>query len=405
MTNEQPLADVKVFDLMWAIAGPLATRVLADHGATVVRVESARRPDVCRTLAPFLDLPPGPESSALFHNMNAGKLMLALDLGTVAGRTVALDLVRWADVVAEAFLPGTMQSWGLDYESLRRLKPDLIMVSTCLMGQTGPLAHYAGFGNLAAAITGFTYLCGWPDRAPAGPFGAYTDYVAPRFLAASVLAALDHRRRTGEGQHIDLAQAEASLHFLAPAVLDYTANGHVQTANGNRDRDDAPHGVYPAAGADSWIAIAVADDTQFAALCEVIGRPELAGDVRFASPAVRRRHQDALDEYIAAWTRERSAGETEAALQACGVPASAVQNSRDLLDDPQLAHRGHFVRLSHPTLGTTTVEGARARLSRTPARVAGSAPTLGRDTQHVLRAILGYDDQRIAELTAAGALA
>jgi crotonobetainyl-CoA:carnitine CoA-transferase CaiB-like acyl-CoA transferase len=405
MADERPLADVKVVDLMWVVAGPAATRVLADYGATIVRVESARRPDACRTLAPFLTLPPDPENSVLFHNMNAGKLMLALDLATPEGRAVALDLVRWADVVAESFSPKAMHAWGLDYESLRAVKPDLIMLSTCLMGQSGPLASLAGFGNLAAAITGFTHLCGWPDRPPAGPFGAYTDYIVPRYNAAVVLAALDHRRRTGEGQFIDLAQAEAALHFLAPAALDYTVNGRVQAACGTRDPEAAPHGVYPAAGDDRWIAIAVHDDAQFAALCDVIECPDLATDPRFATRAARLTHQDALDAHVTAWARQRDAHDAERALQARGVPASAVQNSRDLLADPQLAERGHFVRLTHPTHGTTTVEGSRFRLSRTPARMESAAPTLGRDTQYVLRTLLGYSEERIAQLSAAGALA
>jgi crotonobetainyl-CoA:carnitine CoA-transferase CaiB-like acyl-CoA transferase len=405
MADELPLAGVKVLDFMWVAAGPAATRVLADYGATIVRVESGRCPDASRTLAPFLNLPADSEDSVLFHNMNAGKLMLALDLAMPEGRAVALDLVRWADVVAEAFSPKAMRGWGLDYESLCAVKPDIIMLSTCLMGQSGPLASLAGFGNLAAAITGFTHLCGWPDRPPAGPFGAYTDYIAPRYIAALLLAALDHRQRTGEGQLIDLAQAEAALHFLAPAVLDYGVNGHIQTPRGNRDLEAAPHGVYPAAGDERWVAVAVHNDAQFAALCDVIGRPDLPHDPRFATCLARLAHQDALDEHVAAWSRQRDAHDAERALQARGVPASAVQNSRDLLADPQLAERGHFVRLTHPTRGSTTVEGSRFRLSRTPARMPSAAPTLGGDTQYVLRTLLGYTEERIAELGAASVLA
>jgi len=398
------LADVKVLDLMWAIAGPVATRVLADYGATVVRVESTRRTDICRTVAPYHELPPEPESAVLFHNMNAGKHMITLDLTTPAGREVVLDLVRWADVVCEAYTAGTMRTLGLDYETLRTVKPDVVMFSTCLMGQTGPLATYAGFGNLAASLTGFGNLCGWPDRAPAGPFGAYTDYVAPRFGLATILAALDHRRRTGEGQHIDLAQAEASIHFLTPAMLDYTVNGRVHGCVGNDDPDAAPHGVYPAAGDDRWVAIAVRDDADFAALASVIGAAELVRDPRFATAEARRTHREALDEVVAAWTRAREAGDVATALQAAGVPASLVAASEDLVADPQLVHRGHVVQLEHPTYGTTPVEGSRFHLSRTPAEVAGPAPTLGRDNQWVLETILGYDAERVTELVAAGAL-
>jgi benzylsuccinate CoA-transferase BbsF subunit len=248
---------------MWALAGPGATRTLADCGARVVRIESTSRLDVCRTLNPWLNGEIGPENSAIFHSTNAGKRMLTLDPTTPEGREVVLDLVRWADVVTESFSPRGMKGFGLDYETLREVKPDLIMLSTCLMGQTGPLARFAGFGNLAAAISGFHELTGWPDRDPAGPFSAYTDYIAPRYNAIAVLAALEHRRRTGQGQHIDLSQAEAALHFLAPAMLEYTVNGTIPSRVGNRDGELAPHGVYPAAGDDDWVAVACRDDADW----------------------------------------------------------------------------------------------------------------------------------------------
>jgi crotonobetainyl-CoA:carnitine CoA-transferase CaiB-like acyl-CoA transferase len=401
---EGALADVKVLDLMWAIAGPAATRVLADYGATVVRIESTTRTDICRTVAPYRDLPPGPESAVLFHNVNTGKHMMTLELGNPAGREVLLDLVRWADVVTEAYSAGTMRSLGLDYEALRAVNPGLIMFSTCLMGQTGPLATYAGFGNLAASLTGFGNLCGWPDRPPAGPFGAYTDYVAPRFGLAAILAALDHRRRTGEGQHIDLAQGEAAIHFLAPAMLDYTVNGRIDEAVGNDDSEAAPHGVYPAAGDDRWVAIAVRDDAAFATLARLMEQPALATDPRFATADARRAERAALDAIVSAWTRAQDPFALETAQQAAGIAAGVCANSADLLADPQLVHREHVRQLEHPTYGTTPVEGTRFRLSRTPATIGGAAPTLGRDNQWVLETILGYDEARITELVIAGAL-
>jgi crotonobetainyl-CoA:carnitine CoA-transferase CaiB-like acyl-CoA transferase len=398
------LADVKVLDFMWVMAGPAATRVLADYGATVVRVESTRRIDTARTLAPYRGGALGPENSGCFQNLNAGKRMLTLDPTRDAGRRVVLDLVRWADVVTESFAPGTMARWGLDYPALAAVKPDLVMLSTCLMGQTGPLARFAGYGNLAAAISGFSNLGGWPDRAPAGPFSAYTDYVSPRFIAIAILAALDHRRRTGEGQYVDLAQAEASLHFLAPALLDYEVNGRVAGRIGNRDPAHAPHGVYPAAGEDRWIAIAVTTDDEWAALCAVMDRPELADDPRLRDAAGRRAHADWLDDVVAAWTAPRDAASVEAALQARAVPAHVVQTSRDLVRDPQLLHRGHFVSVAHPMGGTTVIEGSRFALSRTSAAFPESAPSFGGDNELVLREILGYDDDAITALVEAGAL-
>lgn len=404
MPHDLPLADVNILDFTWVMAGPAATRVLADYGATVVRIESSRRLDTGRTIGPFHDGQPDLEHSGLFHNVNAGKLGLTLNLARDAGRAVALDLVRWADVVTESFSPKAMRAWGFDYASLRQVKPDLIMVSTCLMGQNGPLAQFAGFGNLAAAISGFFSLTGWPDRPPAGPFGAYTDYVAPRFTAIAILAALEYRRRTGQGQYIDQSQAESALHFLTPALLDYTVNGRCQERVGNVDAHLAPHGVYPAAGHDAWLAIAVNHDAQWQALCAVIERPELAHDTRFATQAARLAQRDPLDMLLAAWTQMQDAHTAEAALQRRGVPASAVQNSQALYNDPQLLQRGHFVELSHALHGTTTVEGSRARLSRTPARVERAAPTLGQDNQYVLETILGYSPEHIAALTAAGVL-
>ncbi len=399
-----PLEGVKVLDLMWVMAGPGATRILADYGATVIRVETGKRIDTARTLVPFVTGQPGPENSIRFHDMNAGKLGVTLDLGKPEARAVVLDLVRWADVVAESFSPKVMRGWDLDYELLRKLKRDIIMLSTCLMGQTGPLSGFAGFGSLAAGISGFYDLTGWPDRPPSGPFGAYTDTIAPRFTAIAILAALDHRRRTGEGQYIDQSQAESALHFLGPALLDYTSNGRVQTRAGNRDPRMAPHGVYPAAGDDRWVAIAAKDGEQWRALCDAIGKPELAGDERFATVEARIANETQVDEIVAEWAHGQDAFEIEAALQFRGIAAHVVLNSADLYADPQLQHRGHFVEVEHPLHGTITVSGSHFRLSRTPARITKAAPMYGEHNRYVLERILGYPPERIAELAASGAL-
>ncbi|MEE9276931.1 MAG: CoA transferase [Dehalococcoidia bacterium] len=404
MPEQGALADVKILDFMWVIAGPTATRVLADYGATVIRVESQTRVETARTLQPFHGGEAGPENSGMYGNYNAGKLGLTLDMGKEEARDVVRDLVRWADVVAESFSPKAMRAWGLDYESLTAIKPDIVMLSTCLFGQTGPLSRIAGFGTMGAALSGFVNLAGFPDRDPIGPFGAYTDFVAPRFTVASILAALDHRDRTGEGVYIDQAQAESSLHFLSPALLDYSVNGRVAARDGNRDPDMAPHAVYPAAGDDSWVAVAARDENEWQRLCATIGRPELVDDPRFASLGDRKKNEDALNEVIAEWTSRRPAAEVEATLQAQGIPAHTVQSGSAVYADRQMQHRGHFVELEHPIHGTTVVEGSRFKLSRTPAAYRGSAPTYGRDNEHVLKEILGYDDERVTELIVAGAL-
>ena len=265
-----------MLDLTWVVAGPLTTRLLADHGATVVRIESEKRLDAVRGGGPFLAGKTGLEDSAGWHNYGAGKRSLQLDVSHPAATPVIHDLVRWADVVIESFTPGVITALGFGYDVLRDINPSVVMCSTSLMGQTGALATFSGFGNLAAALTGFYEITGWPDRSPAGPFLAYTDYIAPRFAALAALAAVDHARRTGEGQHVDIAQGEAALHLLAPALLEWTVNGRVVTRRGNDDATYVPHGVYPAAGTDRWVAIACQDDGQWRRLTTLLDRGDLA---------------------------------------------------------------------------------------------------------------------------------
>ncbi|MGA2410870.1 MAG: CoA transferase [Candidatus Binataceae bacterium] len=405
VSNGKPLEGLKVVDLFWAMAGPASTRALADYGATVVRIESSHRLDTCRTIGPYINNKAGINTSGIFINLNAGKLGVTIDLGKEEGREVFRDLVRWGDVVTESFSPKAMRAWGLDYEALRAIKPEIIMVSSCLMGQTGPFSRFAGYGNLAAAMCGFGNLCGWDDRPPAGPYGSYTDCVAPRFTIASILAALDYRRRTGLGQYIELSQAEASMHFLAPALLDFSCNGNVLAPMGNRDRGCAPHGVYPCAGEDSWIAIACETEEQWSCLSEIIKHEDLALKQQlFASLAGRLANQEILDSIIANWTKRFDALELESMLQARAIPASKVAASADMHSDPQLAARGHWIEVEDSTLGKITVERSSYNLSRTPAKVERPAPALGADTSHVLETILGYSRTRIDELAARGVL-
>ncbi|MFN0092556.1 MAG: CaiB/BaiF CoA transferase family protein [Acidimicrobiales bacterium] len=397
LTGGRPLEGLKVADFMWVFAGPFASRNLADLGATVVRVESSRRLDTLRTAGNFQDDKIDPDWSMQFTNVNAGKLSIALDLATPGGREVAVDLVRWADVTMESFTPKAMAGFGLGYESLRAHKPDLIMTSSCLMGHYGPEASLAGFGTMAAAVSGWFHVTGWADRPPCGPFSAYTDYVSPRFLLLAVLAALEHRRRTGLGQYIDLSQAEASLQFMADAVLDCTANGRVAARHGNDDAVYAPHGVYRAAGVDRWVAVAVTGDGPWRELCRIIERPDLAE----LGEAERRARRRELDDAVEAWTSRLPAEEAEARLVSRGVAAHQVQNTVEAWNDPQLRHRGHFQRTPHAVMGETWVEGSRYRLSRTPARV-GPPPSLGEHNWAVLTEVLGYDDERAAALAASG---
>ncbi|MFN8616854.1 MAG: CoA transferase [Dehalococcoidia bacterium] len=399
-----PLAGVKVADFTWVMAGPAGARYLADYGATQVKIESTTRIDTARTLQPSFAGQPGPERSGIFANVNAGKLGLTLNLALPEGRDLALRLVRWADVVTESYTPRNMRSWGLDYDSLRKVKPDLIMLSSCLGGQYGPHADLAGFGTMGAQLAGFGELAGWPDRPPAGPFGAYTDYIAPKFTAAAILAALDLRRRTGEGQYIDLSQSECSQHFIAPALLDFQVNGHVLKRMGNRSLVHAPHGVFPCAGDDRWVAIAVENEPQWHRLREAIGNPEWAAAPELQSSAGRLSRQDELERGLAAWTRERSCDEVETILQSHGVPAFRSATSEDVLADPQLAHRRHFISADHAELGPVTIENSRFILSDTPAAIRRAGPVFGQDNEYVLRQLLGLSEDEVVEYIAAGAV-
>lgn len=399
-----PLAGVNVLDFMWVMAGPAGSRYLADYGATQIKVESTTRIDTARTLQPFMDHQAAPERSCIFANVNAGKLGLTLNLSIPEGRELARRLVKWADVVTESYTPKAMRNWGLDYESLRAIKPDIIMLSSCLGGQYGPWSELAGFGTMGAQLAGFGELAGWPDRPPAGPFGAYTDYIAPKFTALAIAAALDHRRRTGEGQYIDLSQAECSLHFITPAVLDYTANGRVLKRNGNASPEHAPHGVFPCLGADRWVAIATESEDQWRGLCEALGQASWATKPEFATNAARLVHREELEACIAEWTRAREQVEVETVLQQHGVPVYRSATSEDVIADPQLAHRGHLLTVEHAELGPVVIENARAIFSETPAQIHRAGPIYGQANDYVLREILKLSDDEVVEYLAAGAL-
>ena len=397
--RERPLEGLKVLDFMWAVAGPTFSRILADAGATVIRVESSVRLDACRTFLPFINNDPGPENSALFNNMNAGKLGITLNPGTPAGLEVAHDLFRWADVVCEAYTPRAMRSWGLDYDNVREINPSVVMLSTCLFGQSGPLANFAGYGNLSGAMAGFYNITGWPDRAPVGPYGAITDYTSPHPALASLLAAVDQQRRTGEGRYIDFSQAEASIHFIAPAVLEYLRNGTVVAGRGNASDDCCPHGVFPAAGDDRWVAVVAQDDDAWATLARLVGCDDLAT----MSVVDRLERRAELEAALAAWTSKLDEAEVERQCQAAGVAAHRVQNSPELAVDPQISHRRHWVEVPHSTHGSTIIEAPRFTMSRSRVWPEVASPALGEHLYEVLTEHLGYDGDRIAELAAAEA--
>lgn len=392
------LAGVNVLELGAGAAGPLATKVLAEHGARVIRVESARRPDFLRALFLSPQNPHGLDGSPMYVLLNPNKECVTLDLSKPAGLALVRRLVQWADVVCENFAPGVMAKWGLDAEALRRLKPELVVASGCLFGQTGPQRSYPGFGGQGSAIAGFNHLTGWPDREPHGPYGTITDSLSPRYLALAIALALLHRRRTGEGSQIDLSQIEAGVYSLSEMVVRCSATGEVVTRAGNRREGCAPHGVYPCAGDDRWIAIEVRCDAEWEALVGELGSPAWARGDRFADV-------DALDRRIADWTRGQEALALAERLQAAGVPAAPVQDFQALLDDPQLAHRGHWVRLRHAHLGELRFERCGFRLSEAPGALRTPGPNLGEHDAEVLGGVLGLDAAEIARLAEEGVLA
>jgi crotonobetainyl-CoA:carnitine CoA-transferase CaiB-like acyl-CoA transferase len=398
----RPLGDLKVLDLAWVVAGPAIGRSLADYGATVVRVESSVRIETARLMGPFPGGARDPQRSALYETYNTGKLGLVLDLGQEAARQVVRDLALWADVLVESFAPGQMARWGLSPEVLRQANPRLIGVSTSLMGQTGPFASFAGYGNVGAAVAGYQNLVGHEGALPIGPFGPYTDFVGPRFGLVALLAALEHRRRTGEGCWLDVSQAEAGIQFLGAEVAQGAATGRYPTSKGNRDAHFSPHGVYRCAGEDAWVAIVARTDDEWRRLAALIGGE--AQNPAFETLEGRKADEDRLDALVEPWTRPQTADEVELALQAIGVPAHRASTSADLVADPQLEARGHFVRLAHPLGGESVVDASRYRLSETPAAYERAAPHFGRDAQAVLGGILGYGEDRIRNLESAGVL-
>ena len=394
-----PFAGIKVADFAWVGVGPISSKYLADHGATVVRVESENRPDVLRGGTPFKDAVPGWNRSQFFGDFNTSKLGLALDMKLPEAHAIAKRLIAWSDVMIESFAPGAMARMGLDYDHVRQLNPGIIMVSTCLMGQTGPARAMAGYGYHAAAIAGFYEVTGWPDEDPCGPWTAYTDTIAPRFVSTILAAALDRRRRTGEGCFIDLAQLEAALHFLGPEILDCQVTGRSVTRIGNRDRFRAPQGCYQCAGEDAWLAVAVDTDEQWRGLRRVIGCVS-----EYPTNAERLAAHDVIDEALTTWTTSRDAESAMRELQAAGVPAGLVQRSSDLLADPQYAHRGFYRYLEHGEMGRIPYAGHQYRIAGYDNGPRGPAPMLGEHSFEVLTELLGLSEEELSEAFASGAI-
>ena len=390
------LAGTRVLDLTWVLAGPYATKILADHGAEVVKVESRHRPDASRFAAALhfsRDPARHPDTSGYFNNFNRNKRSLALNVDAPGGLDLLRRLCRVSDVVIENFSAGVMARWGLDHAGLCALRPDAILVSMAGMGHTGPWRDHVTYADAVMAIAGLTGQMGFPGREPAGFTFGLGDMVAGAHAALGALAALEYRDATGRGQHVDLSQVEAVASHLGTSVLELTAMGHRPEPSGNRHPAMAPHGAFPCRGEDRWVAIAAVDDACWRALCGLMARPDLAADATYATLAGRQAHTDAIEREVAAWTRQLDAEDVMARCQAAGIAAGVVQDARDLVEsDPQLRARGFYQPVAHPVAGTFLHEGVVPRLADTPGAIWHAAPRLGEHTRAVLREWLGLDD-------------
>lgn len=395
----ESLKGVKIVEFAAFAAGPAVGKHLADHGATVVHIESKVRPDGFRAhYPPYKDNIHGLNRSGLFALCNNDKLDISLNLKAPKATELAKKIVSWSDVVIENFSPGTMARLGLDYENLTKVKPDLIMLSSSNLGQNGPHAHHAGFGSQLSSLAGFTHLTGYPGGSPQILYGPYIDYIAVAYGAVAILAALDYRRRTGRGNYIDAAQYETGLQYLAPILLDYKVNETLASRNANRDPHAAPHGAYACKGDDSWCAISVHSESEWQALRNAMGNPPWSADPRFASHAARKRNEDALDSHMSEWTRGFSARELMEKLQAAGVRAGVVNTMKDIYTDPQLAQRPQWIELEHPEIGKMHYQRPPFILGRTPPGPSKRDPLFAEHNEYFYRQLLGLSEQEYNRL-------
>ena len=399
-----PLEGLKVVDMGWLMVGPESARYLADLGADVVKLESSIRLDPLRTLGPYKGGRSGINRSLSYHAINAGKRSILLDAKHPRGHEVLLTLVRWADVFVESFAPGVIDRLHLSYEELRPENPPLIMVSTSLLGRKGPESMgTSGTGTAGSAFAGATNLLGWPDRPPAGPYGPWTDSVTPRFVVASILAALHRRKRSGEGCYIDAAQAECGLQFLLPAYYDYAVNNRVPERRGAAGSPlRCPSGVYPCAGDDRWVAIDASSDRQWQVFRRIVGDPLTRSELD--TLLGRLRNRDKIEHTIITWTEGRAPHGIERELQAVGIAAHVVCTSRDLAEDEDLRHDGYFQPIQDPEIGNVMTRGPQFRLTRTPHVPTRAGPRLGDSSHEILRYVCGYSASEVESLERDGVI-
>jgi len=403
MMQKKALGGIKVVDFSWSLVGPISTKILSDYGAQVLKIEGRSKPDISRITGSFKDDITGLDRAGRFIPYNTGKMSLALNLAHRKGIDVAKRFVAWADVVVETFAGGAIDRMGLGYEELKKIKPNIIMLSSSTMGRYGPYRDLPTFGAQLVALAGLTHITGWPDRPPAN-LEVYTDFIAPHFNVLAILAALDYRRRTGRGQYLDMAQYENAVHFMAPLILDKVVNERVAGRMGNYYPAASPHGAYRCQGEDRWCVIAVSTDTEWQNFCKVVGNPAWTRESRFATILAREENAEELDKLVEQWTTKHSPEEVMSMMQDAGVPAGVVETVEDLLDhDPQLKHRHFHHELMHPEVGKYRAPEPSFILSKSPAELR-RAPLLGEHNEYALKQILDMPDEEIAELVIEGVI-
>ena len=406
-----PLEHIRAVVLTQAWAGAYTTMLLADMGAQVIQIESLDRPDPWRGGYPprisgtYAGNQPGDRPynrAASFNSVNTNKFAITLDLNTLEGKDLFIELVSICDIVAENFSARVIPNFRLEYPLLRHVNPSLIMLRMPTYGCDGPYSAYMGNGGTTEPMSGLSSLMGYGDDPPMNSGIMHTDPVAGLYGLSSLLIALHHRNRTGQGQLIDLSQQETSVHLMARQVMDYSMNGENNHRKGNRDHRMAPHGNFPCGGDDSWVAIAVRSDQEWQRLCGIMGKGELAVDQRFAGLEGRLRHVDELEQLVTQWTRERTAYAIMKLLQAEDIPCAPVLNAHEVMESPQLTDRGYFQQVDHPEIGPYLHAGTPWRMSRSPIRVRTAAPALGEQSGQILRTLLGVSEGQLASLVERG---
>jgi benzylsuccinate CoA-transferase BbsF subunit len=386
------LAGLRVLDFCWIGAGAFVTRILADLGAEVIKVESQSHPDNLRLSGPHRAGAKPLESSGYFASRNTSKKSIALNMSHPRARELALRLAARCSIVSNNFRPGVMEKWGLGYDEVAAANPSVIYLAMPMQGSSGPHRDYIGFGSTIAALCGLTHMAGRPGRAPIGTGTHYPDHVPnPGHALVAVLAAVLHRARTGEGQRIELAQIESTVNMLGPSVLAWSATGALPRVDGNRGAGAVPRGVFPCAGEDAWCAIEVNDDRQWQGLVAALGSPQWMREDALATPAGREAREDAIEARLAQETRRLPPDELVERLQAEGVPAAKVASSADVTEDPQLRARGYWHSVAHAEMGSVLVNLPPFRSLGEGRGPPGPPPLLGEHTVEVASELLGFD--------------